>query len=64
MEMNELINVVSTCGFPCAMCLFLLYYMQKNDTKHDEEISHLTETLNANTQVLSELSTLIKTLIK
>lgn len=64
MDTNDLINIISTCGFPSAMCVLLLYYMQKNDTKHDEEIKHLTETLNANTQILSELSTLIKTLIK
>lgn len=64
MDTNDLINIISTCGFPCAMCVLLLYYMQKNDTKHDAEIKHLTETLNANTQILSELSTLIKTLIK
>jgi hypothetical protein len=58
MEVNEILNIISNVGFPIAVCVVLFYYMNK------QEIDKLSETLQGNTKVLTELCTLIKTLVK
>lgn len=64
MDANEIIQLVSNIGFPIAMCVILFFYMTKQNDKHKEEIDKLSETLQGNTKVLTELCTLIKTLVK
>lgn len=64
MEANEIVNIISNVGFPIALCLVMFYYMNKQNEKHKQEIDKLSETLQNNTKVLTELCTLIKTLIK
>lgn len=64
MEVNEIVNIISNVGFPIAVCLVMFYYMNKQSEKHKEEIDKLSETLQGNTKVLTELCTLIKTLVK
>lgn len=61
MDITEITQVISNVGFPIGMCLLVFYYMSKQDTRHTEEIEHLRTTLEENTKVLSELTTLIKT---
>ena len=61
---GSIVEIIGSIGFPIAMCLLLFNYMEKQGEKHDKEIHDLTETINNNTQILSELSTLIKTLNK
>jgi hypothetical protein len=60
MDITELTQLISNVGFPIGMCLLVFYYMTKQDTKHAEETEHLRGTLEENTKVLSELTTLIK----
>lgn len=64
MELNEIINTISNVGFPIAVCVVMFYYMNRQSEKHKEEIDNLSETLQGNTKVLTELCTLIKTLVK
>lgn len=64
METSELVTIISNVGFPIAMCLFLLYYIKQESDKHKAETDKLSETLDGNTRVLTELCTLIKTLVK
>lgn len=64
MNVDETIKIISTLGFPVVMCLLLYYNMVQQDTRHENENRAMQETLNRNTNVLTELSTLIKTLIK
>lgn len=64
MDANQIVEIVSSVGFPIIMCLILLKYMKQESDEHDKEVQHLTDTINANTKVLTELCTLIKTLIK
>lgn len=64
MEIGTLIEVIASVGFPIVMCLILFHYMQQQNEKHEQEIKELTNTINNNTKILAELSTLIKTLIK
>lgn len=63
-DISGIVQIISTVGFPIVMCLILMKYMTSADQKHESEVSHLTDTIDANTKVLTELCTLIKTLVK
>lgn len=63
-DISGIVQIISTVGFPIVMCLILMKYMTSADVKHESEVSHLTDTIDANTKVLTELCTLIKTLVK
>ena len=64
METTEITSIVSNLGFPIAVCIALFYYMNKQTERHSPETDKLSETVQANTKVLTELCTLIKTLVK
>lgn len=64
MTANDITNLISTVGFPIVMCGVLLYYIMTIDKKNNDTIKGLSDTINQNSKVLTELTTLIKTLIK
>ena len=64
MDANGIISLISNVGFPVAVCIALFYYMEKQNERHESETDKLNETVQSNTKVLTELCTLIKTLIK
>lgn len=64
MTANDITNLISTVGFPIVMCGVLLYYIMTINKKNDDTIKGLSDTINQNSKVLTELTTLIKTLIK
>lgn len=55
MEVTDIIQIVSTLGFPIVMCGALFWYMVNKITAHQD-------TINKNTKVLTELTILIKIL--
>lgn len=55
MGITEIIQAISTVGFPIAMCLILLWYINKQAEAHKEETTKFTEALNTNTLVLQKL---------
>lgn len=55
MDVNSVITIISTVGFPIAVCLILFFYIYKRQEKTDETISKLTETINNNTLVIQRL---------
>ncbi len=64
MEVDSVTNIISNVGFPVAMCLLLFYYMERQNERHKQETDKLNETLQGNTNVLTELTTLIKSFIQ
>lgn len=64
MDLNEIITLISNVGFPVAVCIVLFFYMEKQNERHQHETDKLNGTLQSNTKVLTELCTLIKTLVK
>ena len=64
MDANGIISLISNVGFPVAVCIALCYYTEKQNERHESETDKLNETVQSNTKVLTELCTLIKTLIK
>ena len=64
MDIDSVTQLVSNVGFPVAVCIALFFYMEKQNERHQQETDKLNETVQSNTKVLTELCTLIKTLIK
>ena len=64
MDVNEITSLISNVGFPVAVCVALFFYMEKQNERHQNETDKLNKTVQSNTNVLTELCTLIKTLIK
>lgn len=52
---NDLTTLISTLGFPIAMCLIMCYYINKINDAHKEETGKFAEALNNNTVVLQKL---------
>lgn len=44
--MDEIVQIVSSVGFPIAMCLLLFWYMKSQLEVHKEETSSLKEAIN------------------
>lgn len=64
MDIDSITTIISNVGFPVGMCLLLFFYMEKQNERHQQETDKINDTLKDNTKVLSELTTLIKTLVK
>lgn len=64
MDVNGIVSLVSNVGFPVAVCIALFFYMEKQNERHQNETDKLNATVQSNTKVLTELCTLIKTLVK
>lgn len=64
MDVNAIVSLISNAGFPVAVCIALFFYMEKQNERHQNETDRLSETIESNTKVLTELCTLIKTLVK
>lgn len=55
MGISDVVQIISTVGFPIAMCLALLWYIKDITEKHKEETEKFTDALNNNTLVLQKL---------
>lgn len=67
MNMGDISQLISSIGFPIAMCVLMCYYIkytQDNyrtdinslNEKHKEETTSLVQAINNNTLVIKELS--------
>lgn len=72
-EVNAIVQVISTVGFPICMCLVMGYYIKYLNDQHKSEIEELnsahktetqelTKTIENNTIVMEKLSTKIDTI--
>lgn len=52
---NDVLQAITTVGFPIVMCLILLWYIREQNTSHKEETSAFVKALNKNTLVLQQL---------
>ena len=44
--MENIVSIISSVGFPIAMCLILFWYMQKESENHKTETNSLKEAIN------------------
>lgn len=63
-QLQDYISIISNVGFPIAMCVLFWRYITQQSKSHEKAIQGLKDTLQNNTTVLAELTTLIKTLYK
>ena len=59
MDMATVSQLISTIGFPIAVCLICFWYINKIQEQHKSEIGELTKALNNNTQVMQHLADMI-----
>ena len=55
MEIESVLQAITTVGFPIVMCLVLLWYINKMVDTHKEETKAFTDALNKNTTVLERV---------
>lgn len=56
MDINTLIQLVGSLGFPIVACGALFWRMVKSDEQHKEEMDKVSEALNNNTAALVKLT--------
>ncbi len=56
MEFETILTAISTVGFPCAVCLIMIYLNEKQDERHYTELNELKKTIENNTLALTKLS--------
>lgn len=63
MDIQVLGQLIGTLGFPIVACCALFWLVDKNETRHNEEINSLRSTIQDNTTILAQLQELIKQLL-
>lgn len=58
--LNVITNLISNVGFPIAMCLVMFFFLRKQQDAHKEEMEHLKQSLDNNTEAIRELKYRIK----
>ena len=61
--MDSVTQLVASLGFPIVMCLLMFKYMQEESENHKKEVDALKDSLKENTVVLSDLKSMIQTLV-
>lgn len=56
MDINVLIQLIGSLGFPIVACGALFWHMVKSDDQHKEEMDKMSEALNNNTAALLKLT--------
>ena len=54
--MNEVLQAITTVGFPIAMCLIMAWYIRELEIRHSNEVNALKDALNNNTLALQHLA--------
>ena len=60
MNASDVLNAISTVGFPIVMCLLLLYVLYKQSEEHKEEMNKMNESLANNTLAIQHLADILK----
>lgn len=53
---NIITTLISNLGFPIACCVALFWKMSSDDKRHKEEVDELKDSIDRNTEVISQLS--------
>jgi len=56
MDVNVLIQLIGSLGFPIVACGALFWRMLKSDEQHVEEMTKMSEALNNNTSAILKLT--------
>lgn len=64
MDYNTILQMVSTIGFPIAMCIYLLFYIKSFDEKYCEQLNNMAKAIENNTLAITKLMGMIDDLEK
>lgn len=64
MDAEGIIKIISTVGFPIAMCCAIFWFLLKEQTDHKAEMADLKEVIARNNEVLASLKQLIEDKLK
>ena len=56
MDVNGIVQVIQSVGFPIAMCLTLAWYVKYQQDENKKTLENLTTVLNNNTIALTKIS--------
>lgn len=59
MDFNTLIQMISTIGFPIAMCIYLLFYIKSFDEKYCQQLNNMAKAIENNTLAITKLMGMI-----
>lgn len=60
MDINTIIELISSVGFPIVVCGILFYVIREQAIRYTKTIDDLRDALQGNSKVLTELYSLIK----
>ena len=55
MDLEQIVSLITTLGFPIFCCLIMWKQMLTMQAQHKEELSNVTAALNNNTLVIQQL---------
>lgn len=55
MDITSMTSLISSVGFPIAVCLICFWYIYKREKQMKKEIDTLSQSLNNNTLVMQKL---------
>lgn len=59
MDLQAITQIISSLGFPIAMCCYMVWYNKQLNEQHREEMNTLKDALNNNTLAVQHLSDII-----
>lgn len=51
----DIVNIVTSVGFPILCCVACFWYINKTDSMHTEEMNKMSEAIQNNTLVMQKL---------
>lgn len=63
MDVSAATSLISSVGFPIVACVYMFYLNQNMAEKHKVEMDGMKDAINANTNVIAKLETLLETFI-
>ena len=63
MDVNAIIQAITTLGFPIVACSALFWYVNKQEERRKDEVEGLKEALNENSKILTALKDLINLML-
>lgn len=55
MEITEIVSMISTVGFPIAMCIMLCWYVKSTNDSYRQDIISLQQSIDNNTAVMNKI---------
>lgn len=58
-EMDQLVTLFANYIFPVAMCMVLMWKMERDQERYREDLNTIREVISQNSQILTEIKTML-----